>query len=269
MIRTAWPLLLACAYLHPATAWAVDPTRLISQYAHTAWRVQDGFFRGSPYTFVQTEDGYLWIGTDSGVVRFDGMRFVPWDSERDRQLPNSEIVQLLAPRDGGLWIATLGGLSRWKERQLTNYSVGPGGATAMLEDRRGTIWIARRVANAAGQVLCQWAEPEPRCLGPADGVPSLGVVQALIEDRVGNLWIGGDTSLVRWSASSHTAYRPTGLQNNAGIAGITAIAEAPDGTLWVGIFKTGPDLGLQRLVDGRLEPFRTSQLDGSTPSVRA
>jgi signal transduction histidine kinase len=109
----------------------------------------------------------------------------------------------------------------------------------------------------------------PRCLGPADGVPSLGSVQALVEDRAGNLWIGGDTTLLRRSANSYTAYRPTGLQNNAGIAGIAAIAEAPDGTLWVGISKPGPDLGLQRLVDGRLEAFRTSQLDGSTLSVSA
>jgi ligand-binding sensor domain-containing protein len=268
MFRTSW-LVLACACLHPAMAWAVDPARLISQYSHTAWRVQDGFFRGSPYTFVQTEDGYLWIGTDSGVVRFDGVSFLPWNSDQDGELPNNEVMQLLAARDGSLWIATLGGLSRWRERQLTNYSVGPGGATAMLEDRRGTIWIGRRFADAGGQVLCQWAEPVPRCLGPADGVPSLGSVQALVEDRAGNLWIGGDTTLLRRSANSYTAYRPTGLQNNAGIAGIAAIAEAPDGTLWVGISKPGPDLGLQRLVDGRLEAFRTSQLDGSTLSVSA
>ena len=266
MFRTSW-LVVACACLHPAMAWAVDPARLISQYAHTAWRVQDGFFRGSPYTFVQTQDGYLWIGTDSGLMRFDGVRFLSWDSEQDGHLPSTEVNQLVAARDGSLWIATSAGLSRWKERRLTNYSVGPGGAATILEDRHGTIWVTRRVADADGRAICQWAEPESRCLGPADGVPRFVAVVALIEDRAGNLWFGGDKSLLRWSSDAHTVYQPSGLQNNVGMPGITAVAEAPDGTLWVAIPQAGPGLGLQRLVDGRLEPFRTPELDGSTLNV--
>src|SRR4029453_11696772 len=97
MLRTTC-LILACMCLCSGLAWA-DPDKLISQYAHTAWRVQDGFFRGNPQTFAQTQDGYLWIGTDSDVVRFDGVRFLSWNADRDGALINTEVNQLLAARD--------------------------------------------------------------------------------------------------------------------------------------------------------------------------
>src|SRR5918998_2805207 len=65
--------------LFPATsALAIDPGRRISQYAHTAWRIQDGIFTSAPNVITQTADGYLWIGTQTDLVRFDGVRFVPW-----------------------------------------------------------------------------------------------------------------------------------------------------------------------------------------------
>jgi hypothetical protein len=70
LLRFALLLLL----LVPAPAAAVDPERRISQYGHTAWRIQDGFFNGVPYAIKQTADGYLWIGTANGLLRFDGVR---------------------------------------------------------------------------------------------------------------------------------------------------------------------------------------------------
>ncbi len=60
------------------TAWAVDPNRYLSQYAHSLWTTQDGSFSGAPHAITQTTDGYVWIGTEAGLVRFDGARFVPW-----------------------------------------------------------------------------------------------------------------------------------------------------------------------------------------------
>lgn len=266
IVQRAW-LVLACVFLYPGTAWPLDPSRRISQYAHAAWRVQDGFFRGSPYAVAQTADGYLWIGTDSGLVRFDGVRFLNWDASVDGQLPNAEVTQLLAARDGSLWIATFSGLSHWKDHRLTNYPVGAGGATAILEDHRGTIWFVRRFADADGRVVCQIAEAGPRCLGAADGVPAIGNVNAVLEDRQQNIWFGADTMLLRWSGQSHTEYRPSGLQNNSGISGVTGVAEAPDGTKWVGVSKSGPGLGLLRLVDGRLVPFTTPTFDGSALAI--
>src|ERR1700685_3798256 len=76
-------------------ASALDPNRKISQYGHTAWRIQDGVFSGAPHAITQTTDGYLWIGTEAGLWRFDGVRFVPWTSPDGQLLPSSAIDVLL------------------------------------------------------------------------------------------------------------------------------------------------------------------------------
>ena len=103
-------------------AHAVDPERHISQYGHTAWRVQDGFFDGAPWSIAQTADGYLWIGGANGLLRFDGVRFVPWTPPPGKQLLSPAVARVLAARDGGLWIGTMRGLSRWTNQDLINYS---------------------------------------------------------------------------------------------------------------------------------------------------
>jgi len=71
--------------------------------------------------FAQTPDGYLWLGTQSGVVRFDGVRAVPLPMEPGQQFPSTSVGALLTSRDGTLWIGTLGGLVSWKNAQLTTY----------------------------------------------------------------------------------------------------------------------------------------------------
>ena len=66
-------MLLVCC----SGAFALNPALDVSQYAHTAWKVSDGFFTGIIFAIAQTPDGYLWIGTDSGLTRFDGVRAHP------------------------------------------------------------------------------------------------------------------------------------------------------------------------------------------------
>ena len=60
------------------SAIALNPSLDINQYAHKSWTVRDGFFKGDIHAIVQTPDGYLWLGTESGLLRFDGVRTVPW-----------------------------------------------------------------------------------------------------------------------------------------------------------------------------------------------
>src|SRR5579862_8119876 len=79
--RQAMLLLAICfvfSLICAPSSWAVDPDNRISQYAHAVWRIRDGFFNGTPNAIAQTTDGYIWIGTLTGLVRFDGVRFVPW-----------------------------------------------------------------------------------------------------------------------------------------------------------------------------------------------
>src|SRR6185295_9772816 len=85
-------------------AFAVDPALDVSQYVHTAWRVRDGFSKGAINALAQTSDGYLWLGTEFGLLRFDGVRNVTWEPPSGESLPDAYIRSLLAARDGTLWI---------------------------------------------------------------------------------------------------------------------------------------------------------------------
>ena len=95
--------------------FAVDPSLDVSHYAHTAWKVRDGFTQGAISSIAQTPDGYLWLGTEFGLLRFDGVRAVPWQPPAGEQLPSNYIRNLLVARDGALWIATQKGLASWKD----------------------------------------------------------------------------------------------------------------------------------------------------------
>src|SRR2546425_11958675 len=83
-----------------APAWALDASLDVSQYAHTAWTFRSGGLRGHPKSLAQTADGYLWLGTEFGVVHFDGVRFVSWEPPAGSHLPSLSVVKLLATRDG-------------------------------------------------------------------------------------------------------------------------------------------------------------------------
>jgi signal transduction histidine kinase/ligand-binding sensor domain-containing protein len=264
-----FPLVLAIVALLPASARAVDPARRISQLAHAAWRIQDGFFNGSPGIMAQTQDGYLWLGTSSGLLRFDGVRFVPWTAEHGARLPSSRIQALRAARDGSLWIGTGGGLSQWKNGTLIHYRTGSaGGVGEILEDRDGRIWITQTMPSAGSGPVCQVVELDLRCFGDSDGVPAYQGAFTLTQDSHGGLWIGGRSTLVRWTSASHSVYEPDGLKNNLA-SGIDALAAVPDGSIWVGIAKAGPGLGLQHFVDGRWHSVKTPELDGDALLVTA
>src|SRR5215475_1384295 len=89
-------ILLVCC----SSAFALNPALDVSQYAHTAWRVSEGFSKGKIVSITQTPDGYLWLGTEFGILRFDGVRAVPWQPPPDQLLPSNIIFKLMAARDG-------------------------------------------------------------------------------------------------------------------------------------------------------------------------
>src|SRR5918997_1674533 len=116
-------IVLACAVLVcPPRALALNPALDASQYAHTAWKIRDGFFKGGINSIAQTPDGYLWLGTEFGLLRFDGVRNVPFQPPAGQQLPSTFIFSLLAARDGTLWIGTLSGLASWKDGKLARFA---------------------------------------------------------------------------------------------------------------------------------------------------
>src|SRR5215471_10606391 len=123
--------------------YALNPSLDISQYSHTSWKVRDGFFKSGILAIAQTPDGYLWLGTQFGLVRFDGVKNVSWQPPPNQTLPSSFIFSLLATRDGTLWIGTLAGLASWKDGKLTDYPELAGlGIFKLIEDHEGTVWAA-------------------------------------------------------------------------------------------------------------------------------
>lgn len=218
----------------PALAQALG----MSRYAHTAWRVRDGFVKDAINAIAQTRDGYLWLGTSSGFYRFDGVRAVPWDKVGAGQLPSEQIRSLLVGRDGTLWIATLKGLASWKDGKLTQYPELSGQTiSGLLQDRDGTVWLG---AYAPGRV-CAVLRGRITCYGSG----SFGTgVHCLYEDRNGALWLCAQTGLWRWRPGAPERYSLPG----GGHVEISAINENTDGTLWLATSD-----GLKQLTNGRIE----------------
>jgi Two component regulator propeller len=131
--------LLFCSLLACSSANAVDPDRRISQYVHTTWRVRDGVFAGVPTAITQTKDGYVWIGTLGGLLRFDGVRVVRWNPPAGEHLPSTAVISLLSVADGSLWIGTASGLAQWKNDRLLNFPETAGRVNSIYEDHRSCL----------------------------------------------------------------------------------------------------------------------------------
>jgi signal transduction histidine kinase/ligand-binding sensor domain-containing protein len=191
-------LLLTCAALICGrTAFALDPSLDISQYAHTSWIVRDGFSLGNIYAMAQTPDGYLWLGSEFGLFRFDGVHPVQWQPPAGQKLPDKNINALLVTRDGTLWIGTFAGLVTWSDGKLTSHAeLGRDFVASLFEDRDGTVWVGllEHAASHAGR-LCAIRNGSAQCLGE-DG--SLGrSVWALYQDSSGTLWAAAQSGLWR------------------------------------------------------------------------
>ncbi len=195
--------------------FALDPSVDVSQYAHTAWTYRDGFVQGAVNAITQTPDGYLWLATQAGVIRFDGVRAVPLPVPPGQQLPSTTIGALLSTRDGTLWIGTLDGLASWKNGQLTEYpALARHTILALLQDRTGTIW-AGGTGGATG-ILCAIRDGSTTCYGD-DG--SFGtIVASLYEDSDGSLWVGAATGLWRWRPGPPSRYLTTPISRGGKMA---------------------------------------------------
>lgn len=263
MMRRFLPLLMI-VWLQVVPARALDPARHVTQYTHTAWRMQDGAFNSTPQTILQTPDGYIWIGTADGILQFDGDHFTRWTPGQGGRLPNSEVIRLIATRDGSVWIIAVGFVSRWKGHTLTSYSTGSdAGADTLTEDNDGTVWLGQTYSPQGPGRICQVGATDLQCLGSADGIPPFHPFTSMA-DRDGTLWFGGDTLLLHWAHGVPTVYSLPGLATNVGMIGVYSLAALPDGGVLVGIGKAGPGLGLERLIDGRWQSFDTPTFHGSS-----
>ncbi|HKR12336.1 MAG TPA: two-component regulator propeller domain-containing protein [Pyrinomonadaceae bacterium] len=237
-------LLLVCCN----SAYALNPSVDVDQYSHTNWKIRDGFPKGAIMSMAQTPDGYLWLGTEFGLFRFDGLRSNPWQPPT-QQLPATMVMSLLAARDGSLWIGTAKGLAKWKDGTLTQYEQLAGKYVfKIVEDREGTIW-ASGIAVTTGR-LCAIKNSGVHCAGD-DGSLGRGAFN-LFADSKGNLWAGMKDGLWRFSPGPPQFYPLAGEPD-----GIQGIGEDVDGTLVIG-WKGA----IHKFIDGKTEPYALSGIDG-------
>ena len=271
--RLGLPGLAICLSVTSVPSFAVDPTTQLAQYRHAAWRWQDGDLPGAPFAIAQGRDGYLWIGTANGLVRFDGVRFERWVAPAGTALPSDSVVRLLAGEDDSLWIGTQQGLSRWKKNTLESFPATPGGAiVSITSDKSGGVWFTRTPRPDVKEQVCHVSgSGKLECFGPSQGLTladdpccPLGFFQ----DATGTTWVGSDTTLSAWRGNATTPYT-LDIQRTHKDLGVTAIAARPGGGLWIGIAEKGPGLGLEQFDDGQWRSVVASGIDTSTIEVGA
>jgi signal transduction histidine kinase/ligand-binding sensor domain-containing protein len=237
-------ILAALSLVCTPSAQALNPKLDVGQYAHTAWKVSDGFAQGPILAIAQTPDGYLWLGTGFGLYRFDGVRAVLWQTPAGQDLPSRPVRSLLAARDGTLWIGMDGGVASWKYGKLTHYPDLDGQTIhALFEDHEGTIWSSGEKEFSVPNI-CAIGRTGVRCYGK-DGSLGGGWITSLYEDRRGNLWAVAGNGIWRWRPGPPKFY-PLPFGSNY----LDGIAEDDAGKLLIGM-----EGRIRRFLDGSIEAF--------------
>jgi signal transduction histidine kinase/ligand-binding sensor domain-containing protein len=224
----------------PLIALASAPPRPQGQI-HRIWRGEAGLAQDTVTTLLEGRDGYLWIGTEDGLFRFDGARFDRFSRTEAPVFSHDDVRGLAETPDGSLWIGTSEpGLFRLKNGSFIALGSAEGlperPILHLLADSKGTVWAA----PAEGPLLRLTGERfEPV---PCDAAQLR--IQAMAADREGNLWIGA-------AGSGLWRFRNRRLELVTLSAGdITALELDASGTVWVGTRTQG----LLTLVEGHLEP---------------
>jgi ligand-binding sensor domain-containing protein len=207
-------------------AQALDPARPLKQLSLDHWSHADGLPQSSVYTISQTRDGFLWLGTQEGLVRFDGVRFSVYDAANTPALSGGPNVAVLLRGAGDvLWVGTEDGrVVRYADGAFQAFGppegrTGPG-ITALAEAPPGRLWVG----TAEGLAELK----DGRLVASDQGAPPAGPVRALYTDHHGVLWVGSDAGLARQGSRALAA--GDGLPPGT----ITAIVEDRQGDLWVG-----------------------------------
>ncbi|HZI77875.1 MAG TPA: two-component regulator propeller domain-containing protein [Vicinamibacterales bacterium] len=210
--------------LRAQTAGPAAPASSAPAYALSVWASEKGLPPGDVFAINQDAEGYLWLGTPTGLLRFDGSRFVSWASLNDKEpLPSGPVHALVSAHDGSLWVGLGGGggIARIDKGHLTRFGReqgAPPGVNAMIEDRQGVVWAAAR------RGLFRFGDGRWTTVGTSEGYPGAEAF-AIFEDRAGALWLGTSAGVYR---RSKTTFELVNRDKN-----VQSLAEDASGAIWV------------------------------------
>ena len=253
LMEHAEPLLLVCLLTLPvycslllsdATAQRPDTHPAPGTYVYEVWQTERGLPHNAIHALHQTWDGYLWLGTAVGLVRFDGVQFTLVNDEQAPHINTSYVWALYEDRAGNLWIGSGSKLSRYRDGQFTTYTTADGLANdfvrAIYEDREGSLWI-----GTYGGGISRYRDGRFTTYTTDDGLAD-NVVYQILETRDGTLWAGTASGLSRFDGHRFIHFA-TG--DGSGTDDVFALFEDRSGTLWM-----GTDRGLWQVGEGGILP---------------
>ncbi len=249
--------LFAIGLLIAASVCAMAQTSALDGYTRHVWHASDGLPEQTVQAFAQTPDGYLWIGTTGGLVRFDGAQFTVFDRQNTPALRENSVFCLMVSRDGALWIGTEGGgIARLYHGQFRDWTTREGLSNdfvrSIAEDAEGRIW-----AGTDNGLLRLEGDRFLRIDG-TENLPPLAV-HAIYLDHAGNLWAGG-SRLIRFNGTTVTEFK---MRGEASQNRVKSIVQTQDGTIWVGTVS-----GLNRMAPGGRDFDRLPGIAGTVRVLR-
>ncbi len=205
------------------------------------WGMDKGLPQTTVTAVIQTRDNYLWIGTDGGLARFDGMKFTTYRATNTPGLANHAVTELFEDRAGHLWIGTESGVARYRERIFETLGLEGQVVRALAQDAAGGLWVGTETGLHRYQ--------DNRFTRVTDeAIPAGAGVQAIHADAAGGVWIGltHRAGLVRHVGGKFERIE----MSAAGRGEVLALAETPRGTIWLGTTD-----GLVRWRDGRFDRY--------------
>jgi signal transduction histidine kinase/ligand-binding sensor domain-containing protein len=220
-----------------ATSAGAAASGRFEDYTVLSWTENDGLPSSSIWALAQDRDGYIWLGTNEGVVRFDGTRFVRWNALSATPLPERRVMTLMSASDGSVWVGFggSGGISRLRHSAVTSYDHKDGIAEdfviSLLEDRERVVWAA----SPSG--LYRFRADRWERVGNEHGIPD-GRISSTYEDRTGSLWVGTALGIYRRSPGASTFHRVDASESFA-----SAFTADRAGAIWT----TDPLVGYRRV----------------------
>jgi PAS domain S-box-containing protein len=212
---------------------ALDPEREPGDYVLDNWQTVDGLPDNMVNQIIQASDGYIWLATSSGLVRFDGKQFDTLDKRNTPELGGSTITAVLEDKEGQIWIGSNMGMARLKDGEITSYAdiIKLNAAIFTLyEDAGGSLWI-----GSNGDGLGCFKDGIFTRYSTNEGL-SGNFVRTIYRDRSGTLWVGTRSGLNRLENGTFIQYtEKDGLPDKF----IRKILEDSKGNLWIGTYGGG------------------------------